>query len=126
MIQQARSAGDLELFGKRGQALAAGLGDEYRVLDAHAGEPLDVDARLDGADHARGEHVAAGPAQPGGLVHFAAHPVAGAVAELLAGAPARRMTSISAASLTARRRLKRLLTSRRRPRCRRRSRRYSS
>src|SRR5665811_865484 len=84
MIQQARSAGDLELFGERGQALAAHLGDEHRVLDAHAGEPLDVDARLDGADHARGEHVAAGPAQPGGLVHFEAHPVAGAVAELLA------------------------------------------
>src|SRR4051794_10185332 len=72
-----------------GQKLASGVGDEHVVLDAHAALARQVDARLDGDNHAGAEFLlAAGLAHGGQLVDVATDAVAEPVAELLAEAGA--------------------------------------
>src|SRR5688572_8989873 len=72
-----------------GQQLAAGVGDEHVVLDAHAALAREVDAGLDRDDHAGAElFLAAGLAHGGQLVDVAADAVAEPVAEVGAEAGA--------------------------------------
>src|SRR6185436_4832567 len=72
-----------------GQKLAAGAGDEHVVLDAHAALAREVDARLDGDDHAGAKLLlAASLAHARQLVDVAADPVSKTEAEVLAEAGA--------------------------------------
>ena len=92
-------------YGYSRQRLAAVLGDQQQVLEAHAADALDaLDARLDRDHVSRDERVAAGEPEAGRLVHLEADPVAEAeveaVRERLPGArvrwvgwPARSMIS---------------------------------
>ena len=84
MTRNDTSGEDEQLLRVQGQAFAAVLGDEHGVLDAHAHVALDVDAGLDGADHAGGEPVALRPTERRRLVYLEADAVTGAVTEALA------------------------------------------
>src|SRR5579859_635776 len=74
---------------ERGKDLGAGVGNEDVVLDPHASFAGQVDARLDGYDHARAEFFfAADFAHGGKFVDFTTDAVPEAVAEFLAEAGA--------------------------------------
>ena len=60
------------------------LGDDHEVLDAHATDAGQVDARLDGHDMARDEPRPAGPCKPRRLVDVEPDAVPEAMAEVVA------------------------------------------
>ena len=70
------------------QHFAAGGGEKHGILDADAEIPLDVDARLDGEDHALLQHHLALLRDRRRLVYLVANPVAEGVAEAPAEAEA--------------------------------------
>ncbi len=70
--------------GQAGQPAGAGAGDQQVVLDPHAADARQVDARLGRHDHAGAEPALGQLRQAGRLVDLPAQPVAETVDELLA------------------------------------------